>query len=551
MYLSNQNTLGQQLLNWQNPVNRIKDPLHQRWAEIVQIMDTHINGVCPLHIYINRRPLESQNPYAIEYRVNNFQPLTKDPFDKFINGVIDVCRNANIQVNISESILNLNSTINQLPILDFCNSDLVRIRENDPNAVIVVMPLIEKVETDYVSIVGVDIVVVMTKDIIKKGDNYIEFYYDTVDENKLIVEINNGQYILKVRDKKGKESTFPIVSLLPKKPYIDISDNIVYEGKYKLRIPYSFGASAWGDKFYGQESDFSIQATRYTYLKEIRAKERCDEVGVIFQNGKHCYTNGDLCQRCGGSGFVKDDSPLGTIYVDYSKLNSEERAFPQVIQWAEPPQTALTSSKDITNEYFDRMTEALGLLKQNYTNQSGVSKEFDWKEKLSTISKIFHDNIRVAKEIYRNIEYLIIDEEVQTSTITLVGELGYSDLDSLLEKLTEAKKNMSPASIIIGLIDQIYRKTLPSEYADFIIKVAKKYNKLYIYGLDEVTMAKAQLGNSVTEKDIVVNNTLVDVILDYLKVNGLESEDNVVKYLDEYYARFTPPQQTSTSLGLL
>lgn len=551
MYLSNQNTLGQQLLNWQNPVNRIKDPLHQRWAEIVQIMDTHINGVCPLHIYINRRPLESQNPYAIEYRVNNFQPLTKDPFDKFINGVIDVCRNANIQVNISESILNLNSTINQLPILDFCNSDLVRIRENDPNAVIVVMPLIEKVETDYVSIVGVDIVVVMTKDIIKKGDNYIEFYYDTVDENKLIVEINNGQYILKVKDKKGKESTFPIVSLLPKKPYIDISDNIVYEGKYKLRIPYSFGASAWGDKFYGQESDFSIQATRYTYLKEIRAKERCDEVGVIFQNGKHCYTNGDLCQRCGGSGFVKDDSPLGTIYVDYSKLNSEERAFPQVIQWAEPPQTALTSSKDITNEYFDRMTEALGLLKQNYTNQSGVSKEFDWKEKLSTISKIFNDNIRVAKEIYRHIEYLIIDEEVQTSTITLVGELGYSDLDSLLEKLTEAKKNMSPASIIIGLIDQIYRKTLPSEYADFIIKVAKKYNKLYIYGLDEVTMAKAQLGNSVTEKDIVVNNTLVDVILDYLKVNGLESEDNVVKYLDEYYARFTPPQQTSTSLGLL
>lgn len=551
MYLSNQNTLGQQLLNWQNPVNRIKDPLHQRWAEIVQIMDTHINGVCPLHIYINRRPLESQNPYAIEYRVNNFQPLTKDPFDKFINGVIDVCRNANIQVNISESILNLNSTINQLPILDFCNSDLVRIRENDPNAVIVVMPLIEKVETDYVSIVGVDIVVVMTKDIIKKGDNYIEFYYDTVDENKLIVEINNGQYILKVKDKKGKESTFPIVSLLPKKPYIDISDNIVYEGKYKLRIPYSFGASAWGDKFYGQESDFSIQATRYTYLKEIRAKEKCDEVGVIFQNGKHCYTNGDLCQRCGGSGFVKDDSPLGTIYVDYSKLNSEERAFPQVIQWAEPPQTALTSSKDITNEYFDRMTEALGLLKQNYTNQSGVSKEFDWKEKLSTISKIFNDNIRVAKEIYQHIEYLIIDEEVQTSTITLVGELGYSDLDSLLEKLTEAKKNMSPASIIIGLIDQIYRKTLPSEYADFIIKVAKKYNKLYIYGLDEVTMAKAQLGNSVTEKDIVVNNTLVDVILDYLKVNGLESEDNVVKYLDEYYARFTPPQQTSTSLGLL
>jgi hypothetical protein len=39
-----------------------------------------------------------------------------------------------------------------------------------------------------------------------------------------------------------------------------ISSNWVYEGKYKLKIPYLFGAAAWGDKFYGQESDFSVQA---------------------------------------------------------------------------------------------------------------------------------------------------------------------------------------------------------------------------------------------------------------------------------------------------
>ena len=35
----------------------------------------------------------------------------------------------------------------------------------------------------------------------------------------------------------------------------------------------------------GQESDFSVQATRYTYLKEIRAKEKCDEIGYIFSEG--------------------------------------------------------------------------------------------------------------------------------------------------------------------------------------------------------------------------------------------------------------------------
>lgn len=110
---------------------------------------------------------------------------------------------------------------------------------------------------------------------------------------------------------------------------------------------------------------------------------------------------------------------------------------------------------------------------------------------------------------------------------------------------------MSPATVITGLIDQIYRKILPSEYSDLIIKVAKKYNKLYIYGVDEMTMAKAQLGNSITEKDIIINNTLIDVILEYLKENGLKSEDEITKYLDSYYSRFTVPTQTATTLGLL
>lgn len=539
------------LLNWQNPVNRIKDPLKQRWAEIVQVMDTHINGVCPLHIYINRRPLESQNPYAIEYRVNNFQPLTKGSFDKFINGVIDVCSSANIQKNVPE-VLQDEYYIKGKGILSFCNSDLIRIRENDPNAVIVVMPEIDVITESSVSIKGVEIVLIHSKDIISVTDKSIEFNYDTIGDRKIIVNITNGQYSLKVTEKNGTTEVLPIVNLKPIKPYISISDNVVYEGKYVLRLPYTFGAAAWGDKFYGQESDFTVQATRYTYLKEIRAKERCDEAGMIFLNGKHCSVDTtQLCQKCGGSGFVKDDSPLGTIYVDYSKLNGEERAFPQVVQWAEPPQSALTSSKDITQMYFDNMCEALGLLKQNYTNQSAVSKSFDWKEKLSTIYKIFNNNIRVASEIYRHIEYLLVDENNQTSSIYLIGELGTSSLDELLERLTEAKKNMSPPYIIMGFIDQIYNKTLPREYSDLIIKVAKDYNKLYIYGSDELTTAKAQLGNSITERDVIINNTIIDVINDYLRENGMKEYDEIVAYLDEYYAKYIVPTQTATTLGLL
>ncbi len=549
MYINSLNTLSK----WRNPVKDIKDPLKQRWAEISQTMDTHINGVCPLHIYVNRRPLESQDTYALEYRVNNFQPLTKDPFDRFINGVIDVCNSANLQINIPEDLLNADYLIKGKPIIEFTLNDLVRVRENDPNAVVVVIPKVKLIDETSVSIVGVEVLIVPSSDIEKISKDDITFVYKyTDDKKKIFIKIDDGQYSISIPDENGKYSDIPIVSLTKRKPYIYISDNVVYEGKYTLRLPYSFGASAWGDKFYGQESDFTIQATRYTYLKEIRAKEKCDEAGMIFLNGVHCMDDiTKPCGKCNGTGYVKDDSPLGTIYVDYSKLNSEERAFPQVIQWAEPPQTALTSSKDITDMYFERMCEALGLLKQNFTNQSGVSKAFDYKEKISTIYKIFSNNIRVAEEIYRFIEYILKDEYNQSSIIELVGELGQSDLNDILTKLSEAKKNQSPVSVISNLVDMVYYKTLPKDIAQKIIKTAKFYDKLYIYGSDEITTARAQLGNSLTEKDIIIHNTLIDVIKEYLTENGMKEADEIVKYLDTYYARFTVPTQTATSLGLL
>ena len=541
------------LQKWKNPVHNIKDPLKQRWAEIVQTMDTHINGVCPLHIYINRRPLESSNPYALEYRVNNFQPLTKDAFDRAISGIIEVCTSADIKIKAPEEIINGDYTIKGKDVYYFCQNDLVRIRETDPNSVIVVLPVIQEIDAENVSIVDVKIVLVLSSDIEKIDEDGIIFYGGETSEGvKYSYKIDDGQYSILYKNENGGVEEYPVVKLAERKPYINISENLVYEGKYSLRLPYLYGSASWGDKFFGQESDFSVQATRYTYLKEIRAKEKCDEAGMILLNGVHCAGDTNLvCKKCAGTGYVKDDSPLGTIYVDYSKLNSEERAFPQVVQWAEPPQNALTTSKEITDTYFERMCEALGLVKQNFTNQSGVSKAFDYKEKLSTIFKIFNDNIRVNEEIYQSIEYFLIDENVQTSQVYLVGELGKSSVSDLLAKLTEAKTNQAPASIISSLVEQIYQKVLSPDVSDLIIGIAKYYDKLFIYGSNEITQAKAQFGNTINQKDIIIHNTLIDVLQDYLNENGIQEKDVILQYLNDYYSQYNAVIPTATTIGLL
>lgn len=539
--------------NWRNPISAISDPLHQRWAEICQTMATHIDGICPLHIYVNRRPLESENTYALDYRVNNFTPLTKDAFDRSINSIIEYCLSANIGSNMPELITNNNYSIKGKDVYLFCQSDLVRLREKDPNAVIVVIPSINKIDDNSVSINNINILFVPSSDIIDKSEMRIYFTVSKDKDKEVRLLVDNGQYTLKVSSDSKDFVDYPLVSMQPRKPYIDISSNIVYEGKYKLALPYLYGASAWGDKFYGQESDFSVQATRYTYLKEIRAKERCDEVGAIFkENGVHCYADNNLtCRKCGGAGYVKDDSPLGTIYVDYSKLNAEDRAFPQVIQWAEPPQSALTSSREIVSDYFEKMCEALGLIKQNYTNQSGVSKAFDFKDKISTIYKIFNDNINVAQDIYRFIEYFLIDEQIQTTELYLIGEIGTSTMADLLNELDLARKGNAPTFIISSILDKIYLKSLPPNIAERLLSVAKQFDKLYIYSSNDITMLRAQFGSQLTEYDLVIHNTIIEKTKDILNVNPYITDEALVNELNTYYKQYKVEAQTSSSIGLL
>lgn len=536
------------LRNWKNPVKGIGDPLKQRWAEISQTMSTHIDGVCPLHIYIDRRPLESQDPYAIEYRVNNFRPITKEAFDRAIAGVVEVCSEANVEVKIPDSIKTEELEIKDKDVYEFCMADLVRIREVDPNAVVVVMPEVEEIDENMVMIEGIKVLLVKSSDIDKITKDYIRFIggkqkVRDVEKNWYVV-INDGKYWLEVPNEDDKYDVIPIIEVDSDiKPYTWISSNVVYEGKYTLRLPYFFGSAAWGDKYYGNESDLTVQETRYTYLKEIRAKEKCNEVGYIADpiTGRHinAMTN-EVCPKCKGTNYVKDDSPFSVTYVDFDRLTSEGKPIPTVVQYAEPPQGALTNAQSRVDVYYERMCESLGLLQQNLTNQSGVSKGFDYKQKLNVIYHIMKDNMRVLKYIYRSAEQFKNLNIEPVSDVYLVGELGKATVNDLLVSLSEAKKNMSPPNVIMDLVDQIYMKTINPEWAELIIDIAHEYDKLYIYGADEITTARANLGATIGVREVTIHNTIITVIEKYLEQTDERDPEKIKVYLDSYYANLIP-----------
>jgi len=524
------------LKNWRNPTLDIKGPLKRRWAEIVMNMDTHINGVCPIHIYAHRRPLESTDYYAIEYRVNNFEPLTKEAFDRALSNIISINQSATVKL---KTLDNLELYIDNKDFYDYCFSDLIHIRENDPNAVIVLIPEITEA-TDGINVIlqNINPFLVRSNRIEHIKDNEIKFHYGYKNKKESYLTIKGGQYVASYFE-DNKYIDVPLVDLgFKQTPYIYISTNTVREGKYELRLPYLFGAMAWGNKFYGQESDFTVSATRYTYIKEIRAKQECRESGMKMIGGIHCDNEGNACGTCKGKGYVQDDSPLSTIYVDYAKLADDLNSIPDVIKYSEPPQSALTTSKDITEYYFDRMLNSLGIIKQNLTNQSGYSKSFDYEQSKKAITRIFNDNINVLKSVYQLAELAINPKKEPITEVYAIGELGENTLEDLLDKLKKAKENASPSNVITSIVEAIYLKTLSPEFAELIIDIAKDYDILFSYGRDDITEAKAHFGSLIGIKEIVIHNTIIDKLEKYFNQNIDATRDSAISFLDNEYSKY-------------
>ena len=88
---------------YKDTVRSIKDPRARKWAEIARQMATHIDGSV-LYIYIGAQTTREQNPYALDYRIQNFKPVTQQEFDKSIGGIQRMLSTSNIIIDKDDRI---------------------------------------------------------------------------------------------------------------------------------------------------------------------------------------------------------------------------------------------------------------------------------------------------------------------------------------------------------------------------------------------------------------------------------------------------------------
>ena len=520
-----------------NPVNKLKPP-NKYWAEIVQCMDTHLNGVCPKHIYWERRPLESQNAYAFDYRVKNFKATTQQEFIRAIAGCVKILQTVSIAIKKDSRISDV--LIDGIPILHYVTNELVFTRENDPNAILVTMPYVANMEEEYVSIDGWRMELIHSKDIISINESEAIFKYDGVKYN---ISKNGISYY---EQRNNVETLVNIVSYdINVNPYVYISSLINNVEEYRIRYNYFAGAAAWGDKYYAQDSDFEIQATNNTYLREVRYEAKCREIGAEYIDGKHCDAiTKEPCRACGGSGRMQHSSPLGVLTVPYKADDPDSKPLEDMIRFIEPPQGAITMSKTIVDDRYERMCTSLGLVLQNMTNQSGYSKIFDYKQKLDIIHLMLEDSKRIIKEVYTLLTSIYDKNGIYEKVIvTHVGELTDGSISDINTRMNNAKVNNMHPAIIEGYVDSILLKTLgDNETTRTIIKYAKKLDMLYIYGINDLAALRAQVGN-ITQLDIKKHNNIIRDLQEFYVLNDIDKDPS--DYINTLY------QQSITAPSLI
>jgi hypothetical protein len=568
------------MLSMLNQINYkdYKPYAYEQWHKVYTRMATHTQGDVPLHIFQERRPLESQDENAIEYRINNFREVTKDEFDKAINNYLDLATSLDITIDYGTSVnkeyienIRIANGLKSLSLKEWFFKKVGAYRQTDPNAVVAILPkhtsekiipsykykfpnfnniINQKIEVDILLVTYNNILYIDNEDFIFYGGEYEYkagfsekyFYHINKNETKIIYpkQENNGYVYEELILYKNKLSNPPF-SVIGGKLVSQIIDGNLYE----YYVSDFSGASAWGDLALGQNSDLQIGETRFIYPRHWKIKVKCDNdingCHLDHKTGLHVIEDNTVCQRCKGTGYVMDSTPLGTTFID--KRDLEDGKFVEPEGFITPPSDILRHAAERTAFYFEKTRQALGLLNQNMTNQSGESKSYDYLHTLST-------NKYIVTDLYNIYEYLlnIIDEyRIGRGTINVIfpEDMDVRNANDILFEITEAKKNNLPNSVLVELSKKfLLKKFGKTKEKQKIVEYLSIYDKLFIYGITDVAQNQMAV---ITDKDKLFHNLAYQILVNQIKLNDKFIEltyDDYTTIINTELDKLLPSNQT-------
>lgn len=563
---------------------KIKPPSYDHWKEVFDIMRSHTLGDVPEKIFRKRRPLESEaaDGQLLDYRKNNHFPTTQGEFKKAINDYIEVIQNVDVKDNIDAEFREYLDSIkidyaDQWQGFDeWIDRSIAEWRQTDPNTRIVVFPVyrdnpfIPSYEFDVPDYNGVknqypdvDLIKVDFDKIVSVGNDHILY--------------NAGKYELKeVVDKYyvgvTKEQTFLYIPFvddekmirykevpyyrnnLPRLPVFTISDIVACKEGKEFFLPDFFGAAAWGDKYYGIDSDLNVAESRFIFLRHWKIKVKCDQKGCSADptDGKHYIitnkpdgnTDRVLCPKCKGSGKIMDSSPFGTWEIDPKGglFSNGQVTAPE--GFIAPPADILKHNADRADVYFAKMQGSLNIFNQNMTNQSAESKYYDHTHAVTTKTRIATFIYKLKGKIVNTISYFRGGEGGYY--YQLPDSLDVMTANDIVIELADAKSKNLPYPVILDLTKKYYiKKHGDTARIKRIVDYLSLKDSLFAYGLNELNTAKAALGSDINPTDIAIHSFGFQILRNILTDNPEISDEELNNKFDEEITSRLTRRQTA------
>lgn len=546
---------------------------------VFELMQVMINGKKPKEILKLRRPVESQNNHTLQYRLDNFYPIQVSLFKRAILQYIEVINKADINVITNSEILDKwiidNPKIvnnKKYSLKEWFFNYIAEQKQLDPNAIVVVHPKIIFINNKPIEVVAstsspeIEISYVPTNNIQYEEHNVLKFtagsiVIDGISHDYYII-VNDKQYDVSYPYKSENGSiTYTNTTYMSHKvgviPFEHIGSVIMTDcidgNTFEYFESDFYGAVNIACYMIGALSDKQVMKDRFVYPIKYGVKRKCVETGCTKDDdGKHYIYNQKnekvICSGCNGSGYSKDTDMFGTYILENgNKLDGTDINLQAPYGFVTPPIESLR----FANEDFDSLKNLLAQelcvnLQQNMTNQSGESKSYDVMNKVTFISYIIEDILRIVKNIY-SYSIMLLDN-TDTANVQIVKPQSYDikSKEDIISQINKSKSENAPYPQLLELTIELMHKELSDiKNADWIVKILIEHDDLIVYGLNDFANAKIVFGAEITPRQLYINRKGLIILKKLISNPELDSYE---KLENEFLAEVDKNTATNKSI---
>lgn len=560
----------------------------EKKREVFNLSQVVFNGTTPKDILEKRRPLESKDNWTLDYRLENYYPIQVSLFRRAMNDYLQVLNKADIQIITNSKAMETWLKDEQyfvnnryLSVRDWLFNYISQERQKDPNAVLV--PIVnfdfeKRFDNGFSNTKdetkngipffdtsnkspNVDILYINYYDVIESTENNLKvragkWVYEIIDGKDqsadYYIEADKKYYYLTIPERKTNEQAVVYVKYpyythdLGQTPYVSIggatmtdfdSDN----NKFEYNVSDYYGAISFACYMVATMSDKQVIEARNNFPIKYRFQAKCTAHGC--ENG-YCGIGESRtkCTVCDGTGYQKDTNPFGDFVYEMSGsfLDDSTKTIAQPINYVVPPIDALRYITENFKEYLTYVANELCItLEQNMTNQAAEAKRYDLMNKITLVTFIVDDVLRVSETILSFVESLL-EGGKSTLIIRKPQTWEVKNHDDLLFEIAQAKTNGSPAFIIKQLVRELLLSDLKEHKdAKAIVDFIMKKDKLVTFGTSDLKDARIIYGADITQREQVIHDNGIDIILGLLakdvKIENLDAEfeKEVATYITE------------------